>query len=464
MEELKHRILVASNQKDICEQLEITLEREGHDVLFVENLLDLFAKTEEVEISLILFDLNLVSMENIGLPTNTFLILRDCCGQIELTRNHLKGNFELFFFKKSEIEAIIKKINSLLKKLDPFIYKKKKLQEVEKDCYLQEIIGHSDRIKDIHKFITRVANKRIDLLIMGESGTGKEMVARTIHDMSKDINRAFISLNCAAVPAHLVESELFGHEKGAFTGAVRRHIGKLELADGGTLFLDEIGDMSIEMQAKLLRAVEFKEFTRVGGEELIRSEVRIISATNKDLTEEVHKGRFRQDLFYRLNVDSITLPSLRERKEDIPLLVDHFIKRYGREMSSQVNCISPEALSMFLRYPWPGNIRELKNCIQRAVIYCDHDGILPEHLPIYLQSYEGRGEKKTLQESVEEIVKGYQASELPTNLLKNIEERLIPEILKKTGWNQKKTAAILGLAINTLKERLKEYKINKDNR
>lgn len=462
MEKLKHKILIASEQKDIREKLEPALKNEGHEVLFVANLLDLFKKTEEVEISLILLDLNLFGVKVGNLGENPFLILRDCCGQIELTRNHLKGNIELLFFKQSEIEDMIKKINSLLKKLDPFIYKKKRLQEIEGSHYFEEIIGNSNRIKEIYHFINKVAKKRIDVLIMGETGTGKELVARAIHNMSSDVNRAFVSLNCAAIPATLIESEIFGHEKGAFTGAIKRHIGRLELADGGTLFLDEIGDMSLEMQAKLLRAIESKEFTRVGGEEPIHFNIRIISATNKDLSEDVDKGRFRNDLFYRINVDSFTLPTLRDRKEDIPLLVDYFIRRYGREMSSKVHCISPEALSILLKYSWPGNIRELKNCIQRAITYCNNDGILTEHLPAYLLKYEGSGDKNSLTESIEKLVQESHIAELPNNLLKSIEAQLIPEILKKTGCNQKMTAALLGLSINTLKSRLKEYKIEKD--
>ena len=346
--------------------------------------------------------------------------------------------------------------------MDPFIYKKKRLQEIEGSHYFEEIIGNSNRIKEIYHFINKVAKKRIDVLIMGETGTGKELVARAIHNMSSDVNRAFVSLNCAAIPATLIESEIFGHEKGAFTGAIKRHIGRLELADGGTLFLDEIGDMSLEMQAKLLRAIESKEFTRVGGEEPIHFNIRIISATNKDLSEDVDKGRFRNDLFYRINVDSFTLPTLRDRKEDIPLLVDYFIRRYGREMSSKVHCISPEALSILLKYSWPGNIRELKNCIQRAITYCNNDGILTEHLPAYLLKYEGSGDKNSLTESIEKLVQESHIAELPNNLLKSIEAQLIPEILKKTGCNQKMTAALLGLSINTLKSRLKEYKIEKD--
>lgn len=462
MEELRHKILVACDKKDICEQLKTTLKTEGHEVLFVANLLELFNKTEELEISLILLDLNLLGVKVDSLGENPFLILRDCCGQIELTRNHLKGNIELLFFKQLEIEDMIRKINSLLKKLDPFIYKKMIFQEMEDSHYLKEIVGCSNRIKEIHYFINRVADKRIDVLILGETGTGKELVARALHNMSSDVNRVFISINCAAIPSTLIESEIFGHEKGAFTGAIKRHIGKLELADGGTLFLDEIGDMSLEMQAKLLRTIESKELTRVGGEELLRFDVRVISATNKDLYEEVAKGRFRNDLFYRLSMDSITLPPLRERKEDIPLLVDYFISRYSKEMASKVHCISPEALSILLRYHWPGNIRELKNCIQWAITYCDNDGILTEHLPAYLLKYGGSGDKKSLTESIEKLVQESHIAELPDNLLKSIETKLIPEILKKTGWNQKRTAAIIGLSINTLKSRLQEYKIEKD--
>ncbi len=469
MKELKHTILIATHQKDVRELLKTAFRKQEHNVHFSEDILDIVKKSEIVEISLILFDLNLLganifrphsgeadSEEEIG-----FVVLRDCCGHIEMMRNHIRGNIELFFFKWNEVECMIEKINGLLKKLEPIIYKKMELREVGCVDYFQEIIGTSEKMEEVHNFIKKVAEKRIDVLIMGESGTGKELVARAVHSVSKDINRAFISINCAAIPGTLIESEIFGHEKGAFTGAIKRHLGKFELADGGTFFLDEIGDMNLDMQAKMLRAVESKEFNRLGGESLIHSDVRIISATNKDLLEEVAAGRFRQDLYYRLNVASVTLLPLRERKEDIPLLADHFMKKFVHEISSKVKYIAPETLSILLKYNWPGNIRELENCMKRAIAYSEHDAILPEHLPPCLLKYECTGKKKSLTEPLEELIHEYSIGEIPNNLLGSIENSLIPAILKKTGWNQKKTAWILGLAVNTLKRRLKENNIKR---
>ncbi len=319
------------------------------------------------------------------------------------------------------------------------------------------IIGTSEKIEEVRRCVRRIAERKIDVLLLGESGTGKEVVARAIHELSAGAGGPFVSVNCAGVPSALIESELFGHEKGSFTGAVRRHLGKFELAHHGTLFLDEIGDMSLEMQAKLLRIVELGEFTRVGGEASRHWNARIICATNKELGVEVREGRFREDLFYRINVDCVVLPPLRERIEDVPTLVDYFIKTLGPELATPVTCVTSEALGVLAKHHWPGNIRELRNATRRAMAYCDGNAILAEDLPAYLRSGEPRDAEWSWPERLEALLLEADAGELPNDLLGRIEDRLIPAILRKTGGNKLKTAQILGLAINTLRKRIKDH-------
>lgn len=304
------------------------------------------------------------------------------------------------------------------------------------------IIGKSPKILSVLEMIQIVAPTSSTVLITGETGTGKELVAREIQRLSKRADKPFIRINCAALPEGLIESELFGHEKGAFTGALRTRRGKFELADGGTILLDEIGEIGIATQAKILRVLQEKEFERIGSDQTRTVDVRVIATTNKDLGEEMRAGRFREDLFYRLNVFPIDLPPLRERKEDIPLLVEHFIQRYRPLCNSRVVGIDKHALEYLMEHNWPGNVRELENCIERAMIVCkgekiEKSDILP---PTSLRSKD----QLTLDPGIS---------------LREMEKIMVLKTLESIGWNRTKAAAKLGISTRTLRNKLKEYKL-----
>jgi DNA-binding NtrC family response regulator len=310
------------------------------------------------------------------------------------------------------------------------------------------IIAFSRAMEEVIRKIRLVAPTRMNVLIQGESGTGKELVARAIHAMSPRRNRPFLPLNCAAIPESLLESELFGHEKGAFTGAVGVRQGKMEAAEGGTLFLDEVGDMALALQAKLLRAIEQKEVSRVGGSQVIRVDVRILAATNQDLRERVAEKRFREDLFYRLNVFNIVVPPLRDRREDIARLADQFLEETGRENKTAPKRLSPEALKALLAYRWPGNVRELRNAVEVASLVAGRETVEPEDLP---KEILGGGLPPSAAEPIP----------LPApRTLEEIERDAIRAALKETGGNKKEAAKVLGIGIATLHRKVKEYGIS----
>jgi Nif-specific regulatory protein len=255
-------------------------------------------------------------------------------------------------------------------------------QELKRRFKIHNMVGSSNAMQEVYRLIEQVADSNATILLRGESGTGKDLAAHAIHYNSPRADKPFVKVNCTAMPETLLESELFGHEKGAFTGAVERRIGRFEKAHGGTIFLDEIGDFPPSLQVKLLRVIQFKEFERVGSVETIKTNVRIIVATHKNLEEQIKEGLFREDLYYRINVFPIYLPPLREHKEDIMLLADHFLEKYAAENNKNITRISTPAIEMLTRYHWPGNVRELENCIERAVLLCDGDVIRSEHLPL----------------------------------------------------------------------------------
>lgn len=316
------------------------------------------------------------------------------------------------------------------------------LGKVEARENFPHIIGQSRTLRSIFGQIMKVAPTDTTVLLSGESGTGKELVATAIYEQSYRKGKSFIKINCVAIPEGLLESELFGHEKGAFTGAVARKKGKFELSDGGTVFLDEIGDMPLSTQAKILRVLQEKEFERVGGTNSISINVRLIAATNKDLQNMVKTGAFREDLFYRLNVFSIHLPPLRERREDIPLLIDHFLKQSGKILE-----VSPKALRLLLKYHWPGNIRELQNVMERATVIAD-DSIEPPHLPSHLMS------DTTISPNDGETEKSLDAR------LREIEKAMIIEAMTRAGGVQVRAAEILGINERSLWHRIKKYHID----
>jgi DNA-binding NtrC family response regulator len=305
------------------------------------------------------------------------------------------------------------------------------------------LVGRSPSMQVVYRLIEDVASADATVLIQGESGTGKELVARAIHDRSLRKDKPFVVINCSGYPSTLLESELFGHEKGAFTGAVRRKIGRFERADGGTVFLDEIGEISPTAQIKLLRVLQSQKFERLGGENSIAVDVRILAATNRNLKQEVQAGNFREDLYYRLNVIPIQMPPLQRRGNDIPLLANHFLKRFAAEQAKPIDRFSSEAMRILMRYPWPGNVRELENSVEHAVVLAKQQVIEPGDLPA------------DLTEPLEDL----RLRELQQTITHN-EEQLIRSVLEESGWNKTTAASRLGISRSTLYEKLKKYRIS----
>ena len=370
-------------------------------------------------------------------------------------------------FDLDVIDAIVEKVNRAREMTSQVSSLKEELKERYQPD--KTIIGNSSAMREVYKTIGKVAPSDITVLIQGESGTGKELIARAIHYNSKRLGKPFIALNCAAIPKELLESELFGFEKGAFTGAVERKLGKFEQANGGTIFLDEIGDMPLDLQAKILRVLQEKEVVRTGGNQSLTVDVRIVAATNQNLEEKVHRKEFREDLFYRLNVVPIQLAPLREREEDIPLLVDYFLEKSCSELEIPRKQCTPEALRQLSAYSWPGNIRELENTIKRAVILssdplltvADFAGITPR---------KGAGRAQNEDLSLEGIVdiklRGcfsnmdkMESGDVYTMVLEQVERPLIRFVLEKTRGNQVKAADILGINRNTLRKKIQDLGI-----
>jgi len=318
-------------------------------------------------------------------------------------------------------------------------------RELKSRFDMHNMVGTSNAMQGVYRLVEQVAESTATVLIRGESGTGKDLVAHAVHYNSLRVDKPFIKVNCTAMPETLLESELFGHEKGAFTGAVERKLGRFERAHGGTIFLDEIGDFPPSLQVKLLRVIQFKEFERVGGIETIKTNVRIIVATHKDLEVLIKEELFREDLYFRINVFPIFLPPLRERKDDIMLLADTFLERFARENAKAIHRISTPAIDMLTRYHWPGNIRELENCIERAVLLCTDDVIRSEHLPPSLQMI-GKKERA--------------AKPSLTEIIANKERELIVDALKRAAGRQRQAATELGVTERILGYKIKKYNIH----
>jgi transcriptional regulator with PAS, ATPase and Fis domain len=319
---------------------------------------------------------------------------------------------------------------------------------------MDNIVGKSQAMIDVFKIVSMVAARKSTVLVTGESGTGKEIVARTIHYNSERRTKPYVVVNCAALPDTLIESELFGYERGAFTNAHQRKVGHFELAHGGSLFLDEIGELNLGTQSKLLRAIETETFTRLGGTEESKVDVRLIAASNRDLEKLVKVGGFRADLFYRLNVVSIHLPPLRERKEDIPLLIDHFLKFKAKENSVIPKTLSAEVVDCFMSYPWPGNVRELENLVERLTILSPREIIALQDLP---EGMHGRDQTTSLKE---EVLRG---SRPLSDAVDEFERELIVRALEKTGFNRTKAASLLGTSRRILRYRMEKLKISEDS-
>jgi two-component system, NtrC family, response regulator AtoC len=363
------------------------------------------------------------------------------------------GAFD-YVTKPFDVEELRLRVEHAFEKVHLFRELERLKEEVGRKYGVEHVIGRSKQIIDVFKAVSMVAAKKSTVLITGESGTGKELIARAIHYNSDRRSKPFVVVNCAALPDTLIESELFGYEKGAFTNASQKKVGRFELAHGGTLFLDEIGELNLGTQAKFLRAIEQETFTRLGGTDEIKVDVRVIAASNRDLETMAKAGEFRPDLFYRLNVVSLYLPPLRERPEDIALLLDHFLRLKAQEHSMAPKSLSPEVVDFFTSYYWPGNIRELENLIERLTILTPHETIMLRDLPAGMRSTD---QTATLKEDV------LSGSKPLSEAVDEFERDLIVKALQRTGFNQTKAASLLGTSRRILKYRIEKLKIHEPN-
>ena len=455
-------ILVIEDKESMAQMLTQAIEDEGYQVTWAKEGREGIQKLKETKIDLVVTDLKVpykggleilqaVKEYNPLIP----VILMTAYGTIETAVKAVKEGAYDFLTKPFDPDHLLLLIDKALEKqrlvTENLILK----EEFSNQLKFPKIIGKSANIREIEEKVQKVAESRTTVLLQGESGTGKELFARAIHSLSPSRDGPFVAINCAAIPRDLLESELFGHERGAFTGAVERRLGKFELADRGTIFLDEIGDMDLSLQAKLLRVLEGDEFMHVGGTSKVKVDVRVVAASNKDLQSAIAVKAFREDLYYRLNVFPITIPPLRERKEDIPALVGHFLSYYCKEMKKDIKTASPEAMEILLNHVWTGNVRELQNCIERAVILSDGNVILPEHLGIRPRSLGDAIFKELLP------ISGT-LQEVSAAASKIAESRLIRKVLQETGGNKSRAAGILQVSYKTLLTKVKEYGLDKE--
>ena len=363
------------------------------------------------------------------------------------------GAFD-YVTKPFDVVELRLRVSRALERTQLFSELERLKEEVGRKYGIENIVGKSKPMLDVYKVVSMVAGKKSTVLITGESGTGKELIARAIHYNSDRRAKPFVVVNCAALPDTLIESELFGYEKGAFTNAHQRKVGHFELAHGGTLFLDEIGELGLGTQAKFLRAVETETFTRLGGTEEIKVDVRVIAASNQDLEKLASTGGFRRDLFYRLNVVALHLPPLRERKDDIPLLLDHFLRLKAQESSVSPKILSTEAVDCMMSYPWPGNVRELENLVERLTILTPHETVMPADLS---EGMRFRDQTVALKETV------LQGSRPLSAAVDEFEKEMILKALQKTGFNQTKAASLLGTSRRVLRYRIEKLQISEND-
>lgn len=448
MASLKAKILIVDDDPDIRRILQDRLESLGHEVVNAQDGGEALVRIEQETPDLMLLDLQMPGMDGMQLlkrlkgGSDFPVIVITAFGTIEKAVEAMKEGATDFItkpFSADHVDLVVQRAieRKVIKQENTY------LKEEVNQPY-REIVGGSYRLKEALQIAHKVAATPSTVLLLGESGTGKEVFARSIHRWSPRAGLPFVVVNCVALRDELLESELFGHERGAFTGAHEMKSGKLEIANGGTVFLDEIGDFKPDLQAKLLRVIQEREFERVGGNKHIRVDIRIIAATNRDLHKDVQEGRFREDLFFRLNVVSIPLPPLRERMEDIPQLADLFLHRFCRMLNKPLMKISTEAMEHLMGYPWPGNIRELANLIERAVVLAKGSVIEPEDLPLHHGSGNGQGAPRA--ETYHEAVRRFQ-------------REVIIDALQNSGGNQARAAQKLGLQRTYLARLIKKFNI-----
>ncbi|GAB4178508.1 MAG: sigma-54 dependent transcriptional regulator [Calditrichia bacterium] len=440
------KILIVDDEHSVRESLSNWLEEEGYEIYSAETAEEATSILAEQDVNLILLDIRLPGMNGLEFQKqirqkqpDLIIIIMTAFASVDSAVEALKQGAYDYIVKPFDPDELTNIIRHALKEQQLESENKDLKQKLAEMTKFDEIIGESNAIRKVKELIYMVAQTDSNVLIRGESGTGKELIARAIHMNSKRKFAPIVAVNCGAFTETLLESELFGHEKGAFTGAQYRRKGKIELSNGGTLFLDEVGDISGKMQVDLLRVLENKKITRLGGHQEIPVDFRLICATNKNLEKMLEEGSFREDFYYRINVFTIFVPPLRERKEDIPVLADFFIQKYARILSKKTKRLSDEVLNAFLQYEWPGNIRELENVIERAMVIAPTDIILPDHIPISM-----------LPERQNDNILS----------IKEIEKNHIRKVLNIAKGNISQAAKLLEIDRTTLYHKMKKYGIN----
>lgn len=469
----KISIMIVDDEESIREFLQIMLKREGYTVDTVANPIEALKLMEKKSYEIVISDLTMPQMTGIELlgkiktqNPDTAVIMITAFGSTETAVEAMKLGASDYILKPFQIDAIKLAIKKILKTIALEQENRELRKELDKSFSFEKIIGNSPSMQAVFDLITRISQTKTNILILGESGTGKELVAHAIHRSSPDRDAPFIAINCGAIPENLLESELFGHKKGSYTGAISDTKGLFQQADGGTIFLDEIAELPLGLQVKLLRAIQTKSFRPVGGTEDITANVRFLCATNRDLEAAVQKGTFREDLFYRLNVIQVKLPSLRERREDIPMLAKHFLEKYSATMDKNIKTISREAMAILCKYDFPGNVRELENTIERAVALETHQVILPESLPLKILEAVPAVNIAPIPEIQTSTQALPDAAISGFNLEKQVEEfekRHILSALEKTGGVKKKAAELLGISFRSFRYRIEKYGIDDPN-
>ncbi len=454
---MKSSLLVVDDEEISRFVLREALTKRGYSVEEAADAETGLKKLRQRPFDLVLLDVQMPGMSGIDaiskfkdIDPSVIIIMTTAMGSKEMVMDAIsRGAYDYFVkpFKMDEMEVIVKR--SLERRRMEYEIQSLK-EQVSQAFRVENIIGTSGAIQEVLRLISRVAKTTATVLIWGETGTGKELVARAIHQNSSRADKPMVKLNCAGIPEGLLESELFGFEKGAFTGAIERKFGKFELADQGTIFLDEIGDMNPGAQAKILRILQEMEFERLGGVKPIKIDVRVIAATNRDLTEAVRQGMFREDLFHRLNLFSIHNPPLRQRVEDIPIMAEHFLKEANARFERSLRSLSSDAMTHLMRYEWPGNVRELKNTIERAVLITDGDVLTSKFLPSHI----------TKQVSDQTSTKAPSVEMNLAETIRNIERQLIVDALDRAEGVQRRAAKLLGLTERVLWYKIKKHRID----
>jgi len=458
------RILIADDHDAVREGMAIALSRLGHEVLAVKGGAEAIAAYRKKPADVVVTDLRMVPVDGIEVvrrlreqdPDATVLVV-SAHGTIAIAVEAMREGAIDFIekpFSPEVLRARVEKAVQIARERKGASAARARVEALEEDLSREHdphgLVGRSEPMRRVLDQVRKVAATGATVLVLGESGTGKELVARAVHDASPRRDQPFVSISCAAIPETLLESELFGHEKGAFTGAIRRKLGRFELANGGTLFLDEVGEIPAPVQVKLLRVLQERQFERVGGEETVEVDVRVVSATNRDLAQMVRDGRFREDLFYRLNVVPLALPPLRDRPGDVEAIAAHFVARQAPRMGRAVKGISPEALELLRRHRWPGNVRELENVIEQALVFAEGELVSPDDLP--------EGLRRASPAPALPVPTGDRSL---TEILEDLERQLILAAYEKARHVKAETARLLGIKPSALYYKLEKYGIVK---